>query len=163
MKTEIINRLRLIFPSFLVLVLVLSCGRTKKDFLSGFPKRAGFQMETESYNNAASPLPDFLPHLHPFAQSEVNGYVVLFGYIPFAEEYIEGVAYTTDESGKIMDSIVVSMIEPPQRQWSEIGSDRITSFTHNGIIEESGIPGELTEWTDTIHYEIRKGKFIQIE
>ena len=141
----------------LFFLLLSSCQEVSP--LESFPLKKSFKMGTEDFSNAGEPSSDFMPYLHPFARIEMDGQDVILGFIPFAEEYVEGVAYAIDSDRNVKDSIVVSFNEPPQKKRAEM-KEQLIIITDNGIIENETGYNQMQEWSDTVFINVENNRFL---
>lgn len=151
---------KMIFVSISMVVLFLGCAG-ERDRFAAFPFRERFTVNTEDFSDAAEPDPDFLPHVHPFARAKVSGKGVLVGFIPFAEEYIEGVAYLVSEKGEVLDTLVLSYEDPPGYQVGEVG-DLISIERFDDVIEDGGVGNtEKRTFSSKLVYEVMDSWFVR--
>lgn len=134
------------------LLLVLGC--SKHDYPEFYPVEY-----VQVYSGGvpgSSPLGgDFLPYLHPLAQLPSGSNTILVGYIKYSEEYHKGVAYLVHEN-QILDSLVLSILDPPGDQWGEI-TQNITIYKINEVIEEKTGPAGTADLI--LEYEITNEGF----
>lgn len=148
----------LIFICISIVVLLLGCAG-EQDRFAAFPFRESFTVSTEGFSQAGEPDPDFLPHVHPFHQTRIGGSRILVGFIPFAEEYIEGVAYLVSDAGEVLDTLVLSYEDPPGYQTAEVG-DWISVESVDGVIEDEEIGAiEQDMFTNKLFYEVMEDRF----
>lgn len=135
------------------LLLILGC--TESERFSEFPLKTKFEMRTEDYNSVKGSSTEFLPYLTPYARIEKEGKTVLFGFIFYEEDHIQGVAYLVDQDAKVLDSLNVSVVDPPNEIWSVV-DDRIMVLESGGMMEEGPLPPGRTNasWIDTLRYGI---------
>lgn len=149
----------LIFASVSIMVLFLGCAG-EHDHFAAFTVKDNFEVRTEDFSKAGEPNPDYLPHVHPFHQTRMGGSRVLVGFIPFAEEYIEGVAYLVSEGGEVLDTLVLSYEDPPGYQVGKVDS-LITLERFDGVIEDGGENFEQSGISSKLIFVVQNQVFYQ--
>lgn len=142
------------------LIMSLLWGCSSAPDFSEFPLKSNFSMTTEDYETVRGAKTDFRPYLTPFGRAEYDDKMVLFGFIFFVEEYIQGVAYLVDQEGLVLDTLNVSVVDPPNRVWAEVGEE-IIILESGGIMDEGPLPPGRTSasWTDTLVYLVGQSEF----
>lgn len=125
-----------------------------------FPAQSTLTIKTEDYGKVSGKTCTFRNYLTPFAKVEKDAHTVLFGFIFHEPEWIDGVAYLIDEEEKVVDTLVVSGIDPPNELWAEMGQS-LMLLEDGGMMEEGPLPPGRTEsyWVDTLEYRISESGF----
>lgn len=129
-----------------------------------FPTQSTLTIKTEDYGTVSGKTCTFRDYLTPFAKVEKDDHTILFGFIYHEPEWIDGVAYLVDGTERVVDTLVVSGIDPPNELWAEMGQSLLL-MEDGGMMDEGPLPPGRTDayWVDTLEYRIGGSGFEMVK
>ncbi len=150
--------------TILAISLTFFVGCTGGTSFSEFPTQSTLTIETGNYENVAGKTTSFREYLTPYGKVEQGEMIILFGFIFHEIDWIEGVAYLVDQNEKVLDTLIVSGIDPPSERWAKLETILLV-MENGGMMEEGPLPPGRTDtyWVDTLKYRIGNSRFELVE